>query len=392
MKVDVVMPKWGLTMSEATIIRWICAEGDTVKEGDPIVEVETEKATAEVPSPNDGVIVRIVADPGLIVPVGQILAEMECAESRRVVNNTASRSEPPRQEDHTNVNITQALLDEEDKRIGRTSPLARRIARELGIDVTGLQGTGPGGLIIEGDVRAAAAKGDQGVHAKLRPARTEKLSSMRRAIAARMIRSLTEAAQLTISRQVGMAGATALREDVEKGLTLTDVILAAVARVLPHHPKLNSHLIGDELRFFDTVNIGLAIALEDGLVTPIIRDVSALSVIGIATQRRALVERARSGKLRQADLEGGTFTITNLGAYGIDAFTPILNQPEVAILGVGAMRSQATIIKGNVIIRDICTMSLTFDHRALDGAPAALFLADLARLLDNPSGLKGEIQ
>src|SRR5262245_45901858 len=188
MKVDVVMPKWGLTMSEATIIRWICAEGDTVKEGDPIVEVETEKATAEVPSPNDGVIVRIVADTGLIVPVGQVLAEMECAEPRRVVNNTASPREPPvlgnnpRQVDHPNANIKQALLHEKDKPVGRTSPLARRIARELGIDVTGLQGTGPGGLIIEGDVRAAA-KGDRGVHAELRPVRTEKLSSMRRAIA-----------------------------------------------------------------------------------------------------------------------------------------------------------------------------------------------------------------
>jgi pyruvate dehydrogenase E2 component (dihydrolipoamide acetyltransferase) len=390
---EIVLPKWGLTMSEATIVRWMCSEGDAVGEGDPLVEVETEKANAEVPAPSSGVIVRIVAEVGAIVPVGELLAVLEApgepgAGAAMMVGAVPGTGDEPTPAS-TAAAARRGLETQPDERGRRASPLARRLARELGVDLTGIHGTGPKGLVSEADVRAAAHAAPAGL---LRPARTEKLAGMRRAIAAAMSRSLAEAAQLTVTREVGMAGALAVREDARDVATLTDVIVAAVARTLRHHPRLNAHLVGDEIRFFDAVNIGLGVALENGLVTPVIRNASSASLAEIAAQRRDLVDRARAGALRQSELEGGTFTITNLGAYGIDAFTPILNPPEVGILGVGAVKPRPAISAGAVVARDACPLSLTFDHRAVDGAPAALFLADLAELLQDPDRLGEELR
>ena len=389
------MPKCGLTMVEGTIVRWVCNEGDAVEEGDPLVEIETEKANMEVPAPSAGVVARLVADVGAVIAVGEVLAILEGSDSGDVHTSVPASAPPGRTDSPVQVSDSNQALgvkERRDDREGGASPFARRIARELGVDISKIRGTGPRGLVTEANVRAAATTQGADVTAgALVPVRTQKLTRMRKAIAAAVSRSITEAAQLTLMREAGIAGASAVREGAPDHVTMTDVILGAVARVLTRHPRLNAHLIGDELRFFDTVNIGIAVALDEGLVTPVIRDVFGLSLAQIVRQSRQLVDKARSGTLRQSDIQGGTFTITNLGAYGIDTFTPILNPPEVAILGIGAAKPRPSISGGAAAMRQTCPLSLTFDHRALDGAPAALFLADLADLLDDPGRLKEEL-
>ena len=394
MQIDIVMPKCGLTMREGTIVRWVRSEGDAVAEGDPVVEIETEKANMEVPAPSAGVVARLIAQIGAVVPVGDVLAVLEVPDTPGARAAVFAGTPSGRPVEPVNVSRSTLVAGKEVQREqeGRASPLARRIARELGVNVGSIRGTGPKGLVTEGDVRAAAATRDVEVMAgPLRPARTEPLSRMRKAIAAAMSRSIAETAQLTLTREVGMAGAAAVLKEATDQISMTDVLLAAVARALTRHQRLNAHLIDDELRLFETVNIGLAVALDEGLVTPVIRDVSRLSLAEISIRRRRLVAEARGKTLRQSDLEGGTFTITNLGAYGIDTFTPILKQPEVAILGIGAIAPRPSVLQGAIVMRDSCPLSLTFDHRALDGAPAALFLADLAHLLGDPDRLKEEI-
>lgn len=393
MQVDLVMPKCGLTMREGTIVRWIREEGDVVADGEAVLEIETEKALIEVPAPDAGKIVRRVAEVGAIVPVGDVLAVLEVAKGLQtraapVSTGTAVESAPQPTLDPSPSG--KAPSDAPPLIAGRASPVARRLARELGVDVAVLVGTGARGLVTEADIRAAAAaRPKSGAGAgSLRPAKVETLRGMRKAIASSMSRSVAEAPQVTLSRETGMAGASALRQGKAPELNITDILVATVARVLGRHPRLNAHLVGDELRFFETVNIALAVAIEDGLVAPVLRDAGRTSLEEIAILRTRLVKDARERNLRQSDLEDGTFTITNLGAYGIDAFTPILSPPQVAILGIGAIRSRPAVVDQAIVARETCVLSLTFDHRALDGAPAALFLSDLSGVLADPARLE----
>ncbi len=393
MQVDLVMPKCGLTMREGTVVRWIIEEGDIVAEGEAVLEIETEKALIEVPAVDAGKIVRRVAEVGAIIPVGDVLAVLEVANGARMTaappsgeKSVESAAQPTRDPSPSG----KAPSDAPPLIAGRASPVARRLAQELGVDVAVLVGTGARGLVTEADIRAAAAaRSKSGAGAgSLRPAKVETLRGMRKAIASSMSRSVAEVPQVTLSRETGMAGVSALRQGTPPELNITDILVATVARVLGRHPRLNAHLLGDELRFFDTVNIALAVAIEDGLVTPVLRDAGRTSLKEIATLRTRLVKDARERTLRQSDLEDGTFTITNLGAYGIDAFTPILSPPQVAILGVGAMQSRPAVVNGAIVARETCVLSLTFDHRALDGAPAALFLSDLSGILADPARLE----
>jgi pyruvate dehydrogenase E2 component (dihydrolipoamide acetyltransferase) len=382
-------------MSEATIVRWICREGDPVAEGDSLVEVETEKANADVSAPSEGVLVRVLAEVGAVVPVGEVIAILETdgnpAAAVAPTRPLEPKADGSRESDVSSQPEASSRTSDNRLEVRRASPLARRIARELGVDIHRIPGTGRNGLVTEADVRAAAttsAGASGAAAASLIAERSETLSGMRRAIATAMSRSLAEAAQLTLMRDVGMSGVVALRERSRERATLTDVLIAVVAEVLTRHPRLNGHLVGDEFRIFKEVNIGIAVALDDGLVTPVIRDVPSLSLEELSATRQRLVEAARNRTLRQSDLEDGTFTITNLGAYGVDAFTPIINPPQVGILGVGALRTRPSFVGEKVVPRQECVLSLTFDHRAIDGAPAALFLAELADLLDDQSQLE----
>jgi pyruvate dehydrogenase E2 component (dihydrolipoamide acetyltransferase) len=258
------------------------------------------------------------------------------------------------------------------------SPRARAVARELGVDLDQVESSGPGGVIAEEDIRRHAATAPAPFDAT---STREPLTKMRRAIGAAMRESLANAPQLTLTREVSLAGLRAALADARTDASPTDVFVAVAARVLLRHPQLNAHLVGDELRCFEGVDIGLAVSLDDGLVVPVLRRAHVLDLVGLAAERRRLVALARNHSLTQPDITGATFTVTNLGGYGIDAFTPILNPPEVGILGVGAMRDRVEIVAGEVRARESCVLSLTFDHRALDGAPAALFLGDVAAAL-----------
>jgi pyruvate dehydrogenase E2 component (dihydrolipoamide acetyltransferase) len=391
MLVNVVMPKCGLTMVEGSVIRWRCKEGDVVAEGDAIVEIETEKANIEVPALDAGRIVRLIAEVGSVIPVGEPLAILEIADrpnAHPAESTTASSEADVQQPAGTAVAPTAKLEKPSAEREVRASPLARRVARELGVDWTLIAGTGPGGLVTETDVRAAL-RSNSAASNSLQPVRIERLTPMRKAIATAMSRSAAEAPQVTLTREAGMRGVSALRKELSQ-LNITDVIVAVVARVLKRHLRLNAHLFGEEIRLFDTVNIALAIALENGLVTPVLHAASQKDLAEIAAERHRLLDKARNNSFRPLDFEGGTFTITNLGPYDINTFTPILNLPQVATLGVGAAGPRAAVADNALVVREICPLSLTFDHRALDGAPAAVFLADLANSLDDLDLLKRE--
>lgn len=398
MQIDIVMPKCGLTMVEGTIVRWLRNEGDVVSEGDPVLEIETEKANIEVPALDGGKIVRLVAEVGSVVPVGDVVAVLEIAgESAATTVAAADAAGSKPASSNADVAPRPSPTTRDAGQVpgggkGLASPLARKLARELGVNIANIRGTGPRGLVTETDVRGAtASRQNQRDTDSLPPSKSETLSSMRKAIASAMTRSSTEAPQVTLTRESGMSGVSAVRNDVGKDISINDVMLATVARVLPRHARLNAHLIGDELRLFNIVNIAIAVALESGLTTPVLYDVNAMSLPEIAATRRDLVEKAQNKALRHSNLEYGTFTITNLGNYGIDAFTPLLNQPQVAILGLGTVKPRPIVCDGAIVIHETCTLSLTFDHRAIDGAPAALFLNDLANLLDDPARLKKEI-
>jgi len=252
--------------------------------------------------------------------------------------------------------------------------VARKLAKEHGLDLAAIAGTGPGGRITREDVEAALAQPR---------AKGEPLKGMRKTIAERMFHSLQSTAQLTITTEADVTALVQRRAQLSKefGLTYTDLLIEAVAAALRQHPRLRVTAEGDALQKHEEINIGIAVALDEGLIVPVIRDADSKDLRRIAEESRVLAEKARNGALSVEDVSGGTFTITNLGMYGVDAFTPIINLPQVAILGVGRIVEKPAVHEGQVAIRSLMTLSLTFDHRIVDGAPAAAFLQEVVARL-----------
>ncbi len=433
MATPVRMPLMGTTMEEGIVSKWLVEEGAEVKRDQPILEFETDKINAQVEAPADGILGGVTAREGDVVPVLGVLAYIlaageappEAEPSAPPVTQAAASpppqaAPPPTPAPPAPIVQPSALASPApapppqpaapvraaapgDGRL-RVSPLARRVARELGVNLARLTGSGPGGRIIEGDVRAAAvapAAPSVAVAPPLAvPAVTEPvaagatipLEGVRRIIAERMTQSLREAAQLTMVAEADATRFSELRnqlaEQYEKSLgfrvSYNDLLIRICARALQEHPRLNASLAGNEIRLLDTVNVGLAVETDQDLVVPNVKDVARKSLVEIATDLRALVDRARGGGLTLDDITGGTFTITNLGLYGVDAFTPIINPPEAAILGVGAIRPKPAVVDGAVVPRDSVTLSLTIDHRIVDGAPGARFLQRLVELIEQP--------
>jgi pyruvate dehydrogenase E2 component (dihydrolipoamide acetyltransferase) len=275
----------------------------------------------------------------------------------------------------------------------RASPLARRLAREQGLDLQAITGSGPEGRVLERDVLAAAVQAVPHV-AGPRRVDTVKVEGMRRVIGERLLHSLQHSAQLTLTTEADATGLVALRGHLvpaarvygHRPPTYTDLLVHLVARVLPAHPLLNSSLLGEgdrqEIACWADVNIGVAVALERGLVVPVVRNADQKALDAISAEVGDLVERARAGALSMDDLQGGTFTITNLGAQEVDGFTPIINPPQCAILGIGRIVKKPAVMQDEVVVRQLITLSLTFDHRIVDGAPAAAFLRDVKRALE----------
>jgi pyruvate dehydrogenase E2 component (dihydrolipoamide acetyltransferase) len=401
--VDISLPRLGQGMESGTIVRWLKQEGDQVEKGEALYELDTEKVTQEVEADASGVLLKILAGEGEEIEVGKRIAvigeageeveaeaEPEPEEKPTEAQEEGSRG-PARDEERErgrDASAEETEMKEPATTNGgrlKASPLARRIARERGIELSSLTGTGPEGRIVAEDVeRAATAPAHATVGAAPLEAEVQKLSSLRRTIA----RRLTEAWQapvFQISMSADMTRTQELRERLrEEGVTVTDVLTKLAAIALLRHRELNAHFADDELRIFPNAHIGLAVATERGLLVPVIREVERKSLVELAAERKTLVDRARQAKLGQEDLEGGTFTISNLGMYGVEQFIAVLNPPQAAILAVGAIE-QRPIWDGEAFVpRPLMSLTLTCDHRAVDGAEASEFLRTLKNLIEEP--------
>ena len=404
MATDVSLPRLGQGMEAGTIVRWLKSEGDTVEKGEPLYELDTDKVTQEVEADAGGVLLKILAGEGEEIEVGKRIAvigeegeevaapEEEAAEEVADDEQEEGSSAPARAEERERGR--EASTEEPEPQPSETaradgrikaSPLARRIARERSIELATLTGTGPDGRIVAEDVeRAAAAPAYAPAGAAPLEAEVVPLTSLRKTIARRLTEAW-EAPAFQISMSADMTRSLALREKIrDQGATVTDVLTKLAAIALLRHREVNAQFADDELRIFPSAHIGLAVATERGLIVPVQREVERKSLVQIAAERKEIVQRTREGKLSQEDLEGGTFTISNLGMYGVEIFTAVLNPPQAAILAVGAIEEKPVVENGDLFARPLMAMTLTCDHRAVDGAKAAEFLRELKTLLEEP--------
>ncbi len=393
MAVEVVMPKFGLTMTEGTIQQWFKSEGDTIKTGEALFEVETEKVLYEVEAPADGTVAKLLYALEAVVGVGlpvAIIAEAgeEVAEvAARYADAAAAPVAAPPEPAPVAASTAPPAAEEKRGRVPVT-PAARKLAKEHGIDLSGVTGTGPRGRITREDVQKII---DSGGQAAPPPALTATpvaaedipLRGMRKVIAERMHQSLQGSAQLTISTEVDVTQLIDRRQEVRQEFTVTytDFIVQACAHALRQHPRMNASLEGNVIHVHNDIHVGLAVALDEGLIVPVVRDADKKSLKDIAAEAKTLAERARASQLKLEEVSGGTFTVSNLGMYGVDAFTPIINAPQSGILGVGRIVEKPVIYRGEVTKRSMMVLSLTFDHRVIDGAPAGAFLQTVADLL-----------
>lgn len=394
MAVEVVMPKFGLTMTEGTIQQWFKSEGDAIKTGEALFEVETEKVLYEVEAPTDGTVAKLLYAVEAVVGVGLPVAII--AEAGEEVAEVAARyadapaAAPAAAPPEPAPVATSAPSPAPQEKRGRVpvTPAARKLAKEHSIDLSGVAGTGPRGRITREDVQKTIDSGGQAAPPPaptVAPAVAEDipLRGMRKVIAERMHQSLQGSAQLTISTEADVTQLIDRRQEVrqEFNVTYTDFIVQACAHALRQHPRMNAHLEGDTIRANNDIHVGLAVALDEGLIVPVVRDADKKSLKDIAAEAKTLAEKARASQLKLEEVSGGTFTVSNLGMYGVDAFTPIINAPQSGILGVGRIVEKPVIHRGEVTRRSMMVLSLTFDHRVIDGAPAGAFLQTVADLL-----------
>jgi pyruvate dehydrogenase E2 component (dihydrolipoamide acetyltransferase) len=404
-------------MESGTIVKWLKSEGEKVEKGEPLYELDTEKVTQEVEADVGGVVLKILAQEGQEIEVGKAVAVIgEEGEEVPEESESPDRVEPDEGGAEAGVEKpAEAPAREEEREHGReaepeapsepqqaapavdggrvkASPLARRIAKERGVDLKALRGTGPEGRIVAEDVERAGTAAAPGVAAPAAPTEVEvvELTRMRQTIA----RRLTEAWQaphFQIAMSADMTAAIRLRETLvartkEGGVrpTYSDVLTKVCALALIRHRAINAHFVDGKVQLFPTANIGIAVAVPDGLIVPVIPSCESRPIPQIAEARKDIVDRARSGKLQTSDLVNGTFTISNLGMYGVERFIAVLNPPQVTILAVGAIEERAVVVDGQVVAQPRMELTLSCDHRAVDGAVASEFLADVKAFLEEP--------
>jgi pyruvate dehydrogenase E2 component (dihydrolipoamide acetyltransferase) len=396
MAISVVMPALEMAQETGKLISWLKKEGDTVAKGEPLLEVETDKAVMEVESPGDGVLAGVKVQAGAEVPVGCTIAWIvkpgETAPTEEAHVESGRKSASAIATSSSAVSRSSAPEASTSRQI-KTSPKARRLASEKGVDLASVHGSGAGGEILASDILAAA---EAKPVAPPTSSPTEGGSPIARLMAERTTQSWTTVPHFFLIRELDATAFNLARQqfaaEVEKlhgvKLTHTDLVVALVARVLVKHPKLNASWVTDSVRANADVNISLAMAVNEGVVAPVIPHADNAKLGEIAIRRRDLADRARANKLRPADLAGGTFTISNLGMYEIDAFTPVVNLPECAILGVGRVVARPVVTdetSERIEVRRMLALSLTFDHRLVDGAPAARFLQRVKHLVERPT-------
>jgi pyruvate dehydrogenase E2 component (dihydrolipoamide acetyltransferase) len=391
-------------MNDGEVIKWLKAVGDPVAKGDQLVEIESSKVNAEVEATADGTLGRIDVEEGRVVDVGTVLGHvLEAGDSDSdlpaVAAVTGSASTPAPIVATPAAAPAAAAAPKGGKQI--VTPRARRLAKEMGVDLAGVAGTGPSGRVTEDDVKAAgsAPAAAAGAAAPLPESvvpvkEVVKLAGLRGTIARRMTESAAIPA-VTLSTTVDVTDAMAYQRELvgewrEHRIRpqYQDLVIAAVARALKETPIANAHLVGDEVRILDEVNVGVAMAVADGLLVPVIKNADQMSLLDIALEVRDLAKKAKSNTLSIDEMTNSTFSITNLSSYNINTFDPLLNPPEIGILGVGTVEERPAVVDGEVAIRSIANLNLAFDHRAWDGAPAAEFVRSIAKLLSDPSWMK----
>lgn len=369
----VILPKLGLTMDEGRVVAWHRAPGDLVREGDVLFEVETDKATLEVPSPVAGVLRRILVPMDAVAPVATVVALITTSPDEPIDEPAAvpaAPSPPPAARPAGPGTPAGGAATS-----FATSPAARKLAAALGVDLAAVR-PASGTRITTEDVEAAANATPRQTAGE----RRVPLTRMRRAIAEAMTRSSREAPQFSIERDVDLGGTDAARQAV--GASYTDIVVAAVAKALAGHPRLRARFDGDAIVERDGVHVGLAVALDDGLIVPVIRDADRKDLGALARERQRLEQGARAGRLAADDLSGAVISVSNLGPLGVDRFTAIVNPPEAVILAMGRVRDRVVVRDGTPAVRPTVTLTLSVDHRVADGADAARFLADVAKHLE----------
>ncbi len=432
MAIEIVMPQLGLTMTEGIVVKWLKKVGDQVKKGDALFEVETDKVTQEVNSLEEGILGEVLVGEGIAVPIGQVIAYLtapgeKVAAVARGDGATGSPLPMGEGQGEGSAPAGQPALTRPSGGLSqrerqspqppvlspegwvRVSPAARKLAQKLGVDYRTLKGSGPSGRIVEADVRRAAASAATPVAvATPAPSLTPSLSlpvtlspeagervelkGVRKVVAERMALSFSTAPHFYLTVEVDATALKAFHKQVaplfqkKHGVeaTITDLLIRAVAMALHEHPEANSSWVNGGIQRNSTVNLGVAAAVNDGLIVPVIAGADQLSLGQIARKRRELVEKARSGRLTLPELESGTFTLSNLGMFGIDQFQAIVNPPQAAILAVGRIKDRVVPVEGQPVVKPTMFMTLSVDHRVLDGAEGAKFLARVVELIEQP--------
>jgi pyruvate dehydrogenase E2 component (dihydrolipoamide acetyltransferase) len=389
MVTKVIMPKVGLTMTKGTITEWLKKEGENVSEGEPLFVMETEKVENEVDAPASGVLSRIAAPVGSEIPVSGLVAiiTVEGEALPEIEAETKPREEGELLKPERIVKAVEA------RGLGIAStPVARRLAEEYGIDLTCVQGTGPDGRITREDVMTALEESKVKTVRAPQVAKVVNMSATRKTIAEKLSRWHHEAVHLTITSSADMLRLISFKERLEKQVekdegvkvTYTPILVKIVSVALKELPLLNSLLAGDEIHILKDINIGVAVDTEHGLIVPVICEADKKKLKDIVLQVNELVEKARNNKLSIDDVTGGTFTISNLGKYSVEVFTPILNPPQSAILGIGRIMDKPWVVNEEMVIRPIATFSLSFDHRIIDGMLAAQFIQRVKEITEDP--------
>ena len=403
MPVPIILPQWGMGMNDGEIIKWLKSVGDPVASGDQLVEIESAKVNAEVESTADGTLGRIDVEAGRIVDVGTVLGyvleagdlESDLPDVAPVVGS-ASTPAPVVAAKSPSV---RSAAPKGGKQV--VTPRARRLAKEIGVDLANVMGTGPSGRVTEDDVKSAAESTSSAgtssaslVESVVPVRETIKLSGLRGTIARRMSES-ANVPTVTLSTTADVTDMIGYQRELVADWRphkirpqYQDLVIAATARALKDAPKANAHLIGDEVRILDEINVGVAMAVSEGLLVPVVKNADEKSLLEIAQNIRDLARKAKANSLSIDEMTNGTFSITNLNSYGIDTFNPLLNPPEIGILGVGTIKDTPVVIDGEILVRSIANLSLSFDHRAWDGAPAAEFIQSIARLLSDPGWMR----
>jgi pyruvate dehydrogenase E2 component (dihydrolipoamide acetyltransferase) len=393
---DVIMPALGMAQETGKVLRWLKQDGDAVAKGEPLLEVETDKVTVEIESPGAGTLASVTVPEGTEVPVGTVIAVV-LAPGESVAAEIVSEPVPvteteprlAREVEAVAAAAVAAPTPASRPRRRLASPKARRLAEARGIDLDALAGSGPNGAVTAKDVDAIA---QSSVHAPATNGDSFEIGTVWRVMAERTTRSWQEVPHFFLSRDVDASRLETWRAAVRKRpgaerVSHTDLLVKLCAEALRRHPRVNASWRDGAIVPGSAVNVGIAVATDDGLVVPVVHRVDTLELAELSARRVEIAAAARAGRLRPADVQGGTFTVSNLGMYGVDAFQAIVNAPQAAILAVGRIVDRPVALNGEVVVRPVLTLSVSFDHRVVDGARGAEFLDTLAELIEEPAGL-----